>query len=144
MITFLAIPFINGLVSHGLQGATKQVRFQPRCGKLLATAARNSVSLIDVETDSLQFYLKVNPAIMECIRFCVPIFCMLFLFFSFRDIPKMFFQFAGMLVGSILPLSVKIVHAFGQLCQVENAYMNFVQMATNSSRARFILDIHSS
>ncbi|KAB1221957.1 Transcriptional corepressor LEUNIG [Morella rubra] len=40
------------------KGATKQVRFQPRCGKLLATAARNSVSLIDVETDSLQFYLK--------------------------------------------------------------------------------------
>uniref|UniRef100_A0A2N9END1 LisH domain-containing protein n=1 Tax=Fagus sylvatica TaxID=28930 RepID=A0A2N9END1_FAGSY len=40
------------------KGATKQVRFQPQFGKLLATAAENGINLIDVETDSLQFYLK--------------------------------------------------------------------------------------
>ena len=56
----------------------------------------------------------------------------------------MSFQFAGILVGSILPLLAKTVHEFGQLCQVENAYMNFIQMETNSSQAHFILDIHSS
>ncbi|KAG6638672.1 transcriptional corepressor LEUNIG-like isoform X3 [Carya illinoinensis] len=40
------------------KGATKQVRFQPQFGKILATVARNIINLIDVETDSLQFYLK--------------------------------------------------------------------------------------
>lgn len=58
--------------------------------------------------------------------------------------PKMSFQFAGIQVGSILPLLVKTVHGFGQLHQAENAYMNSNQMATNSNHAHFILDIHYS
>ncbi|KAF5473073.1 hypothetical protein F2P56_009716 [Juglans regia] len=40
------------------KGATKQVRFQPQFGKILATVERNIINLIDVETDSVQFYLK--------------------------------------------------------------------------------------
>ncbi|XP_050287033.1 transcriptional corepressor LEUNIG-like isoform X1 [Quercus robur] len=40
------------------KGATKQVRFQPQFGKLLATAAGNGIHIIDVENDSLQFFLK--------------------------------------------------------------------------------------
>ncbi|KAK9268153.1 hypothetical protein L1049_010595 [Liquidambar formosana] len=43
---------------HISKGATRQVRFQPRAGNLLATAAGNCISIIDVETDNLQFYLK--------------------------------------------------------------------------------------
>ncbi|XP_059440145.1 transcriptional corepressor LEUNIG-like isoform X2 [Corylus avellana] len=40
------------------KGATKQVRFQPQLGNVLATAAGNSVYVIDVETDGLQFYFQ--------------------------------------------------------------------------------------
>ncbi|OMO65208.1 hypothetical protein COLO4_31447 [Corchorus olitorius] len=40
------------------KGATKQVRFQPQQGKLIATASANVVSVVDVETDKPQFSLK--------------------------------------------------------------------------------------
>ncbi|XP_059634784.1 transcriptional corepressor LEUNIG_HOMOLOG-like [Cornus florida] len=40
------------------KGATRQVRFQPRIGNLLAAAAGNGISLIDVETNNLQYYLE--------------------------------------------------------------------------------------
>ncbi|XP_025015561.2 transcriptional corepressor LEUNIG_HOMOLOG isoform X2 [Ricinus communis] len=41
------------------KGATKQVRFQPQCGQLLATASGNSINVIDVENNSrIQFNLK--------------------------------------------------------------------------------------
>ncbi|XVF27623.1 hypothetical protein REPUB_Repub14bG0124200 [Reevesia pubescens] len=40
------------------KGATKQVRFQPQLGKLIATASGNVVNAIDVETNKLQFCLK--------------------------------------------------------------------------------------
>uniref|UniRef100_F6HD93 Transcriptional corepressor LEUNIG n=1 Tax=Vitis vinifera TaxID=29760 RepID=F6HD93_VITVI len=44
--------------THTTKGATKQVRFQPRVGKLLATAVGNGINIIDVETDTLQAHLK--------------------------------------------------------------------------------------
>ncbi|XVF87461.1 hypothetical protein PTKIN_Ptkin18bG0122100 [Pterospermum kingtungense] len=43
---------------HVSKGATKQVRFQPRLGKLIATASGNVVNAIDVETNKPQFCLK--------------------------------------------------------------------------------------
>ncbi|KAF2303315.1 hypothetical protein GH714_016594 [Hevea brasiliensis] len=45
--------------THQPKGATKQVRFQPQCGKLLATSTRNNINVIDVENDTgVQFNLK--------------------------------------------------------------------------------------
>lgn len=42
------------------KGASKQVRFQPQYGKLLATCSRNNINVIDVENDTgVQFNLKV-------------------------------------------------------------------------------------
>ncbi|XVE88069.1 hypothetical protein DITRI_Ditri19aG0038900 [Diplodiscus trichospermus] len=43
---------------HVSKGATKQVRFQPRLGKLIATASGNVLNLIDVETNKPLFFLK--------------------------------------------------------------------------------------
>ncbi|GLT80951.1 hypothetical protein SLA2020_523610 [Shorea laevis] len=43
---------------HVSKGATKQVRFQPQLGKLIATATGKGVNVIDVETNSLQFCFK--------------------------------------------------------------------------------------
>ncbi|EOY28211.1 LisH dimerization motif,WD40/YVTN repeat-like-containing domain isoform 2 [Theobroma cacao] len=43
---------------HVSKGATKQVRFQPQLGKLIAAASGNVVNVIDVETDKPQFCLK--------------------------------------------------------------------------------------
>ncbi|XP_022724627.1 transcriptional corepressor LEUNIG-like [Durio zibethinus] len=43
---------------HVSKGATKQVRFQPGLGKLIATASGNVVNIIDVETNKPQFCLK--------------------------------------------------------------------------------------
>ncbi|GMP72416.1 hypothetical protein CsSME_00030464 [Camellia sinensis var. sinensis] len=40
------------------KGASRQVRFQPRVGNLLATASGNKISLYDVETNSLQYCLE--------------------------------------------------------------------------------------
>ncbi|KAG5529394.1 hypothetical protein RHGRI_029946 [Rhododendron griersonianum] len=40
-----------------MQGATRQVRFQPRLGKLLVDASGNRIGLFDVETNILQCYL---------------------------------------------------------------------------------------
>ncbi|XP_058201049.1 transcriptional corepressor LEUNIG-like isoform X1 [Rhododendron vialii] len=40
------------------KGATRQVRFQPRLGKLLAAASGNKIGLFDVETNILQCYLE--------------------------------------------------------------------------------------
>ncbi|KAJ4834278.1 hypothetical protein Tsubulata_028317 [Turnera subulata] len=40
------------------QGGIKQVRFQPQCGKLLATATGNNINVIDVEIGDIQFNLK--------------------------------------------------------------------------------------
>ncbi|KAL7196192.1 hypothetical protein ACSBR1_036243 [Camellia fascicularis] len=43
---------------HDKKGATRQVQSQPHIGNLLAAASRNKISLIDVETNRLQCYLK--------------------------------------------------------------------------------------
>ncbi|KAI4296766.1 hypothetical protein L6164_036692 [Bauhinia variegata] len=43
---------------HVIKGASKQVRFQPRFGKLLATATGNSINVIDIESNSLLYNLK--------------------------------------------------------------------------------------
>ncbi|KAK8692630.1 hypothetical protein V6N13_076086 [Hibiscus sabdariffa] len=43
---------------HPRKAATKQVRFQPRLGKLIATASGNVVNVIDVETNKPQSCLK--------------------------------------------------------------------------------------
>ncbi|XP_038997055.1 transcriptional corepressor LEUNIG_HOMOLOG-like isoform X2 [Hibiscus syriacus] len=43
---------------HVTKAATKQVRFQPRVGKLVATASGNVVNVIDVETNKPQSCLK--------------------------------------------------------------------------------------
>ncbi|XVE51362.1 hypothetical protein DITRI_Ditri02bG0034100 [Diplodiscus trichospermus] len=43
---------------HISKGATKQVRFQPRLGNLIATASGNVVNTVDVETNKPQFCLK--------------------------------------------------------------------------------------
>ncbi|XP_057948630.1 transcriptional corepressor LEUNIG_HOMOLOG-like [Malania oleifera] len=40
------------------KGANRQVRFQPLVGKLLAAASESGISVIDVETDCLQSFLK--------------------------------------------------------------------------------------
>ncbi|GMN50775.1 hypothetical protein TIFTF001_019931 [Ficus carica] len=45
---------------HTFKGAKKQVRFQPKFGKLLATASDNVVSLFDVETKTRQLSWKVK------------------------------------------------------------------------------------
>lgn len=42
-----------------LQGAMKQVRFEPCFGKFLATASGNRINLFDVVTGCHQFSLKV-------------------------------------------------------------------------------------
>ncbi|XP_021597021.1 transcriptional corepressor LEUNIG isoform X2 [Manihot esculenta] len=45
--------------THVSKGASKQVRFQPQYGKLLATCSRNNINVIDVENDTgVQFNLK--------------------------------------------------------------------------------------
>ncbi|CAL5412243.1 unnamed protein product [Camellia sinensis] len=44
--------------THIFKGASRQVRFQPRVGNLLATASGNKISLYDVETNSLQYCLE--------------------------------------------------------------------------------------
>ncbi|PPR99188.1 hypothetical protein GOBAR_AA21473 [Gossypium barbadense] len=46
------------LVGHAEQSATKQVRFQPRPGKLIATASGNVVNVIDAETNKPLSCLK--------------------------------------------------------------------------------------
>lgn len=59
---FLQVPSISyssWFLFDWIQGATKQVRFQPRVGKLLATAVVNGINIIDVETDTLLVHLKV-------------------------------------------------------------------------------------
>ncbi|XWS15756.1 hypothetical protein CRYUN_Cryun34aG0029300 [Craigia yunnanensis] len=43
---------------HVSKGATKQVRYQPQLGKLIATASGNVVNAIDVETNKPEFCLK--------------------------------------------------------------------------------------
>ncbi|XP_058199108.1 transcriptional corepressor LEUNIG-like [Rhododendron vialii] len=43
---------------HTFKGATRQVRFQPRCGTLLAAASGNGINLFDVETNTLQYSLE--------------------------------------------------------------------------------------
>ncbi|GMI82353.1 LEUNIG_homolog, MUCILAGE-MODIFIED 1 [Hibiscus trionum] len=43
---------------HVSKAATKQVRFQPQLGKLIATASENVVNVIDVETNKPQSCLK--------------------------------------------------------------------------------------
>ncbi|KAL4334277.1 hypothetical protein GQ457_07G029090 [Hibiscus cannabinus] len=43
---------------HVSKAATKQVRFQPQLGRLIATASGNVINLIDVETNKPQFCLK--------------------------------------------------------------------------------------
>ncbi|XP_039049540.1 transcriptional corepressor LEUNIG_HOMOLOG-like [Hibiscus syriacus] len=43
---------------HVSKAVTKQVRFQPGLGKLIATASGNGVNVIDVETNKPQFCLK--------------------------------------------------------------------------------------
>ncbi|XP_057429035.1 transcriptional corepressor LEUNIG-like isoform X3 [Lotus japonicus] len=43
---------------HTTRGGSKQVRFQPQYGQLLATAIGNSITIIDVETDSHLHDLK--------------------------------------------------------------------------------------
>ncbi|XP_037492439.1 transcriptional corepressor LEUNIG_HOMOLOG isoform X4 [Jatropha curcas] len=49
----------RGACLHVFKGATKQVRFQPQCGKLLAAASGNSINVINVENNhSVQFSLK--------------------------------------------------------------------------------------
>ncbi|KAE8706067.1 hypothetical protein F3Y22_tig00110407pilonHSYRG00021 [Hibiscus syriacus] len=98
--------------------ATKQVRFQPELGKLIATASGNVVNVIDIETNKPQFCLKIDSLSM--------------------GMTKMYFQFAGIHVASILPPSVKTVHECGQY-PGENAYMTCAQQATSSSPAHFIL-----
>lgn len=45
-------------------------------------------------------------------------------YFRDPDMSKMLFHFAGIPVGSILPLLVKTVQEFGLLRQTENGYMN--------------------
>lgn len=49
-----------------LQGGSKQVRFQPQYGQLLATAIGNSITIIDVETDSHLHDLKVPSVCIIC------------------------------------------------------------------------------
>ncbi|KAH7838084.1 hypothetical protein Vadar_021837 [Vaccinium darrowii] len=44
--------------THTIKGATRQVRFQPRSGTLLAAASGNGISLFDVETNTLQYSLE--------------------------------------------------------------------------------------
>ncbi|KAK8646195.1 hypothetical protein V6N13_119989 [Hibiscus sabdariffa] len=43
---------------HVSKAATKQVRFQPQLGRLIATASGSVINLIDVETNKPQFCLK--------------------------------------------------------------------------------------
>ncbi|KAI8525541.1 hypothetical protein RHMOL_Rhmol13G0238300 [Rhododendron molle] len=43
---------------HTFKGATRRVRFQPRCGTLLAAASGNGINLFDVETNTLQYSLE--------------------------------------------------------------------------------------
>lgn len=43
------------------QGASTQVRFQPRSGQFLAAASENVVSIVDVESDRRVHLLKVKP-----------------------------------------------------------------------------------
>nr|XP_012575073.1 transcriptional corepressor LEUNIG-like isoform X2 [Cicer arietinum] len=43
---------------HVIKGGSKQVRFQPLYGKLLATATGNNVKIFDIETNSLLYHLQ--------------------------------------------------------------------------------------
>ncbi|XP_061341517.1 transcriptional corepressor LEUNIG_HOMOLOG-like [Gastrolobium bilobum] len=53
---------------HITKGGSKQVRFQPRIGKFLATATGNNIKIVDVETDQLLYYLEghVKDVISIC------------------------------------------------------------------------------
>ncbi|KAF6167949.1 hypothetical protein GIB67_020519 [Kingdonia uniflora] len=61
-------------VNHGSctrvfkQGGTSQVRFQPRLGKYLATAAENAISILDVETQACRHSLQghAKPVSFVC------------------------------------------------------------------------------
>lgn len=46
-----------------LKGGTTQVRFQPGYGHLLAAAATNTVTILDVETNRQTHLLKVRNLI---------------------------------------------------------------------------------
>lgn len=46
-----------------LQGGSKQVRFQPRFAKFLATTTGNCVNVIDIETNRLIYKLKVSSPV---------------------------------------------------------------------------------
>ncbi|KAK7327863.1 hypothetical protein VNO77_21956 [Canavalia gladiata] len=50
---------VNRCVSmHVTKGGSNLVRFQPYSGKFLATATRNNIKIVDVETDQLAYHLK--------------------------------------------------------------------------------------
>jgi uncharacterized protein YcgI (DUF1989 family) len=51
-----SLTFLSSLLP---QGATRQVRFQPTTGKLMATSTGNSINVIDVEVGNLVWDLKV-------------------------------------------------------------------------------------
>eukprot|EP00897_Mesotaenium_endlicherianum_P000686 jgi/Mesen1/10618/ME000089S10078 len=48
----------QGLCTRVFKGATTQIRFQPRTGRLLAAAAENVVSIIDVDSETPVHYLQ--------------------------------------------------------------------------------------
>ncbi|KAI7998442.1 hypothetical protein LOK49_LG10G01057 [Camellia lanceoleosa] len=57
-VCFRPNSYIFATSSFDSTGATRQVQFQPHIGNLLAAVSRNKISLIDVETNRLQCYLK--------------------------------------------------------------------------------------
>lgn len=71
-----------------MQGATRQVRFQPRCGTLLAAASGNGINLFDVETNTLQYSLEVPPTTFYTFRpyllLCRSAVRVLCVFFNFQ------------------------------------------------------------
>lgn len=121
----------------------------------MAAASGNVISLIDVETNYIQHLLEVQPNYTTTSRVFFSytselasrlkrseMFCLSFNFF--RDTLKMSALSVGIRVGNTSALSVKTVHVYGRLILVENAYMNCIRLAINSSRAHFILGIHCS
>ncbi|KAE9452567.1 hypothetical protein C3L33_15532, partial [Rhododendron williamsianum] len=86
------------------RGATRQVRFQPRLGKLLAAASGNRIGLFDVETNILQCYLEVCPW-LHSVQFDVTIaipHITVEMPNLFKDMSKKSVRSAGIQVGGTL------------------------------------------
>ena len=103
---FLIFELSNG------QGASTQVRFQPRFGQMLAAASENTVSIYDYDNDRRVHLLKVTPEdniyILLTVRMSHGLVCFLMCQGHSANVNSVCWNPSGELIASVSEDSVKL------------------------------------